>query len=160
MGLAALECDGYVSPPSPRAILSLIESTCSLGSNANFRNQLGVVDGRADNSEFEFLERRERRGSVGFARSCATCHGRYQWGYAGRICLEMRFNVSNAKPVISVRYPMIQRHVSSWCLISKSAVDFAPRRRSSSLPRELSSVSSAGVVTNSCCGRTTKRQPR
>ena len=149
-----------MSPPSPQGMLSVIESTCSMGSNANFRNQLGVVDGRADNSEFEFLERRERRKSVNFTRSCTTCHGRYQWGYAGRICLEMRFNVSNAKPVILIRYPMIHGYVTSWYLISKSTVDFAPRRRSSGLPRELSSISSAGIATNSCCGRTKKRQPR
>ena len=152
MGLAALECDGCVSPPSPQGVPLLIDSTCSVGSNANLCNQLGVVDGRADNSEFELLERRERRGSVGFARSCANCHGRYQWGYAGRNCLEMRFNVSNAMPVILIRYPMIERHVSSWCLIFMSAVDFAPRRRSSGLPRELSSIPSAGIATYSSCG--------
>ena len=160
MGLAALECNGYVSPPSPQGVPLLIESTCRLGSNAYLRNQLGVVDGRADNSEFEFLERRERRGSVGFARSCATCHGRYQWDYARGICLEMRSNVSNAEPVILVRYPTIQRYVNPWCLISKCATDFALRRRSPGLPRILSSIPSAGIATISCCGRTKKRQPR
>ena len=158
MGLAALERDGYVSPPSPQRILSLIESTCSLGSNANFRNQLGVVAGRADSSEFKFLERRERRDSVGFARSWATCLGRFQWRYPGRMCLEKPFIVSNAKPVILARYPMIHDYATSWCLMFKSAADFAARRRSSGLLKEHSSISSAGIATNPCCGRTKKRQ--
>lgn len=160
MGLATLECDGYVSPPSPQGVLSLIGSMCSLGSNANFRNQLGVVNRRADSSKFEFLERRKRRRSVGFARSWANCHGRYQWDYAGGSCLEKRFNVSNSKPVTLVRYPMIQGYVASWCLIFKSAVDFAPRRRTSGLPSELSSISSAGIATHPSCVRKKKRQPR
>ena len=160
MGLAALECDGYVSPPSPQCVLSLIESTCSLGSNANFRHQLGMVAGRADSSEFELLERRERRESVGFARSWATCPGRYQWGYPGRIYLETPFNVSNAKRVIIVRYPMIHDHVTSCCLMFKSTADFAARRRSSGLLMEHSSISSAGIATNPCCGRTKKRLHR
>ena len=112
MGLAALECDGYVSPPFPQRILPLMESTCSLGSNANFRNQLVVVAGRADSSEFEFLESRERRESVGFARSWPTCLGRYEWGYPGRIRLEKSFNISNAKRIILVRYPMILNYVT------------------------------------------------
>ena len=137
--------------------------TFSLGSNASFRIQLGVVAGRADSSQFEFLERRERRESVGFARSWATCYGRYQWGHSRRIYLEKPVDVSNAKPVVLVRYPMILDHVTRlfcdtpWYLVFRSAIDFAARTRSSSFSKELSSPSSAGIAITSCYGGTKKK---
>ena len=104
-----------------------------MGSNARFRDQLGVVVGRADDSEFEFLERGEGRGSVGFARSWATCYGRFQWGDFGGVCLGKPFDISNAKRALLVRYPCIQLFLCDmpWCLKFKSAVDFAACRRSS-----------------------------
>ena len=71
-----------------------------------------MVVGRADNSTFEFLERRERRESVGFARSWAICYERYQWGHSGRIHLEKPLDVSSAERAVLVRYPMILHYVT------------------------------------------------
>lgn len=134
-------------------------SNYSMGSNAKFRNQLGVVVGRADGSKFEFLERREGRESLDFARSWATCYGRFQWGYYGRLCLGKPFDISNAKRAVLVRYPCTPLLLCdiSWWLLSKSAVDFAACKRSSVFPRELSRSSSAGIAINSCYGGTKKR---